>query len=193
MATEVTKYRFTVDDYQRMGQAGILSEDNRVELIDGEIVAMTPIGPRHCAAVDRANRAMVRGAGDTAIVRVQGSVRVNLFSEPEPDVVLLRPRTDFYASGHPGPADILLIVEIADSSLDYDRDVKAPLYARFGVHEYWLVDLNEERLSCYSEPEGGAYQAIQHYHRGQSVAPQLLPNCSVVVDDFLAEQMGRAI
>ena len=186
MPTEVTKYRFTADDYQRMGQAGILSEDDRVELIDGEIVAMMPIGPRHCAAVDRANRAMVMGAGDTAIVRVQGSVRLNLFNEPEPDLVLLLPRTDFYASGHPGPADILLIVEIADSSLDYDRDVKAAVYARLGVREYWLADLNDEWLSCYSAPEGGVYLKIQQYHRGQSVAPQLLPDCLVVVNDLLA-------
>ena len=90
--------------------------------VDGEIISMTPIGPRHCAIVDRATRAFVTKAGEAAIVRVQGSVRLNLYSEPEPDLVLLRPRADFYASGHPGPGDILLIVEVAQSSIDYDRE-----------------------------------------------------------------------
>jgi len=135
MSVAVSRRRFTADDYQRMGQAGILRAEDRVELIDGEIVAMTPIGPRHCASVDRATRAFVLKAGDSAIVRVQGSVRLDVFTEPQPDLVLLRPRADFYASQHPGPADILLIVEVAESSIDYDRDVKAGIYARAGVHE----------------------------------------------------------
>jgi|SRR5688572_10360128 len=117
MSVSVSKKRFTADEYQQMGQVGILSEDDRVELIEGEIIAMTPIGPRHCASVDRLNRAFVTGAGDSAIVRVQGSVGLNFYSEPQPDLVLLRPRTDFCVSAHPGPADILLIVEIAQSSI----------------------------------------------------------------------------
>jgi Uma2 family endonuclease len=186
MVVEITRRRFTADDYQRMGRAGILSRADRVELIDGEIVAMAPIGPRHCAAVDRANRTMVMLVGDRAIVRVQGSVRLDVFHEPEPDLVLLRPRKDFYASAHPGPSDILLIVEIAESSLEYDRRVKAPMYARLGVPEYWLADLVAEDLSCYSRPEGGAYQDVQQYHRGQIAAPRLLPDCSIAVDDLLA-------
>ena len=186
MAAEIIRRRFTADEYQRMGTAGILSEDDRIELIEGEIVAMSPIGPRHMAAVDRANRTLVMQAGDGAIVRVQGSVRLNLFTEPEPDLVLLRPRKDFYAWAHPGPDDILLIIEIADSSLKYDRDVKGPLYARLRVHEYWLADLNEERLSCYSAPQGIVYQQVEHYGRGRTVAPQLLPECSIAVDDLLA-------
>ena len=115
MLTAISRKRFRADEYQRMGQVGILSEDDRVELIDGEVVAMTPIGARHAACVDSVTRAMVIAAGDTAIVRVQSPVRLNLFTEPEPDVVLLRPRADFYAPRHPGPADVLLIVEIADS------------------------------------------------------------------------------
>ena len=186
MSVEISKRRFTADDYQRMGQAGILSRRDRVELIDGDVVAMTPIGARHCAAVDRTNRAMVMQAGDKAIVRVQGSVRLDLYHEPEPDLVLLRPKPDFYASGHPGPADILLIVEIAESSIDYDRDVKGTTYARLGVREYWLADLNEDLLSCYAEPRDGAYRSLQQYRRGQSVAPQLLPECVIAVDVLLS-------
>ena len=101
--------RFTADEYQRMGQVGILSEDDRVELIDGEVLAMTPIGPRHSSTVDRATRVFVAAAGERAIVRVQGPVRLNLYTEPEPDVLLLQPRADFYASRHPGPADVVLV------------------------------------------------------------------------------------
>jgi Uma2 family endonuclease len=130
-----SRKRFTADDYQRMGQVGILSEDDRVELIDGEIVAMTPIGARHNACVNCGMRALVRAAGDEAIVQAQGAIRLDLYHEPEPDLVLLRPRPDFYASRLPGRADIWLIIEIADSSIEYDRDVKARIYAESGIPE----------------------------------------------------------
>ena len=186
MAVEIIKRRFTADEYQRMGQTGILSTRDRVELIDGEVVAMTPIGLRHGAAVDRANRAMFIAVGDRAIVRVQGSVRLDLFHEPQPDLVLLAPRDDFYASAHPGPLDILLVIEIADSSLEYDRDVKAPMYARLGVVEYWLADLNGEQLICYIRPEGGVYRQVERHQRGETLRPRLLPDCPIALDDLLA-------
>ena len=187
MSVAVSRRRFTADDYQRMGQAGILSKNDRVELIDGEVVAMTPIGPRHCACVDRATRALVTRAGATAIVRVQGSVRLDLYTEPEPDLVLLRPRADFYASRHPGPDDILLIIEVADSSIEYDRDVKLAVYAQSRVSEYWLADLNANLLFCYSLPESSAYRNVRQYQRGESLAPQLLPECVIPADDLLIE------
>jgi Uma2 family endonuclease len=133
MPTPFTTKRFTADEYQRMGQVGILSQDDRVELIDGQVVAMTPIGMRHNACVSRATRALVFAAGEDAIVLPQGSVRLGSYHEPEPDLALLRPRADFYASRMAGPADILLIIEIADSSLEYDRDVKARIYATASV------------------------------------------------------------
>src|SRR5262247_2621397 len=130
MSVAVTRRRFTTDDYERMGKAGILRAEDRVELIDGEIVTKMTIGPRHHASVDRANRAFVMKAGESGIVRVQGAVVLNLFNAPEPDLVLLRPRPDFYASRQAAPADILLIVEVSETSIDFDRQVKAPLYAR---------------------------------------------------------------
>lgn len=185
MPVEVIKRRFTADDYQRMGQTGILSSEDRVELIDGEVVAMSPIGPRHSACIDRATRALVILLGDKAIVRIQSSVRLNRYNEPEPDVVLLQPQADFYASRLPGPADILLVIEVAESSLDYDREVKAPLYAGSGVPEYWIVDLNSNQLVCYSDPAGGAYRTPRHHRRGESVTPVLLPESSIVVDDLI--------
>lgn len=187
MASIVTRKRFTADEYQRMGQAGILTEDDRVELIDGEIVTMTPIGTRHNASVNRGMRALVRAVGDNAIVQSQGSVRLDSYSEPQPDLVLLRPRSDFYASRHAGPGDILLIIEIAESSIHYDRDVKTRIYAAAGVPEYWLVDLNTNLLSRYSLPERGAYRGVEEYRRGQSIAPMLLSTCVIDVEALLID------
>ena len=183
----VPKWRFTADEYQRMVQARILTKSHRVELIDGEIVAKMTIGPRHSASVDRTARAFFTKAGESAIVRVQGTVRVNLYSAPEPDVVLLRPRSDFYASGHPGPADILVIVEVAESSIDYDHEVKAVLYARSNVHEYWLVDRNENVVHRYLSPERDRYRTVHQYVRGQSLAPELLPNCVIATSELLVD------
>jgi Uma2 family endonuclease len=118
---------------------------------------------------------------------VQGSVRLNLYNEPEPDIVLLRPRADFYASRLPGPADILLIIEIAESSIDYDREVKARVYAGAGVPEYWLADLTRNLVTCYSDPAGAAYRNVRACHTGQSIAPGLLADCTIEVDVLLAQ------
>ena len=176
---------FTVDDYHRMWDVGILSPTDRVELIDGEIVTKMPIGPRHGACVDRATRALVTAVDTSAIVRVQGSVRLDLFNLLQPDVVLLRPSADFYASSHPGPADILLIVEVAESSIDFDRNIKRRVYAKAGVPEYWLVDLNEDVVCVFSEPTSGAYRAVTDYRREQSITPRLLPALAISAFDLL--------
>ena len=118
-------------------------------------------------------------------MRVQGPVRLSPYTEPEPDVVLLRPRADFYASAHPGPADVLLLVEVADSSIDFDRDVKAYVYAQSGVPEYWLVDLTEDRVVRYTLPAEGAYQLIEPLSPDARVAPGRLPRCLVRAGDLL--------
>src|SRR5262245_20137058 len=125
MALMLAKRRFTVDEYYRMAEVGILSARDRVELIDGEIVVMTPVGARHAACVTSATYALIPAAGDGAIVRCQAPVRLDVYYEPEPDLALLRPRDDFYTSRHARPGDVLLIIEIADSSIGYDREVKA--------------------------------------------------------------------
>jgi Uma2 family endonuclease len=157
MAITIARRRFTVADYHKMAETGILAYKERVELIDGEIVEMTPIGRRHMACVDRLNRFFVRALGDEAIVRVQGSLRLGEHSEPEPDLAILRPRADFYADSDAGPADTLLIVEVADTSEHYDRLVKVPLYARAGIPEVWLVDLNAATVTVYRQPAAGGY------------------------------------
>jgi Uma2 family endonuclease len=187
MSSEITRRLFTVEECYRMVEAGILRPDERVELIRGELIKMSPIGPRHGAAVDGATRAFVRLAGDNAIVRVQGTVVLDQLVAPEPDVVLLRPRDDFYVRKNPGGTDILLILEVADSSLDYDTSVKSALYAILGVPEYWVADLQNDRVLCYSEPEKDTehYKSICEVHRGDVVAPQLLPDCLLKIDILL--------
>ena len=187
MATMLTKKRFTADEYHHMAQVGILAPRDRVELIDGEIVVMSPIGSRHSACVACANRALINAVGEQAIVQPQGSVRLDLFYEPEPDLVLLRPQADFYATRHRTPGDVLLVIEVADSSLAYDRDMKAPIYAMAGIGEYWLADLIANAVWRYSNPERGTYQRVGRYHRGESIAPLELPTCVVPVDVFLME------
>lgn len=187
MSSELTRRLFTVDECYRMVEAGILRPDERVELIRGEIIKMSPIGPRHGAAVDGANRAFIRLAGDDAIVRVQGTVVLDQLVAPEPDLVLLRPRDDFYVKKNPGGPDILLIVEVADSSLDYDTNVKSALYAILGVAEYWVADLQNDRVLCYSDPvkDTEHYQTIREFHQGDILAPQLLPRCTMKADVLL--------
>jgi Uma2 family endonuclease len=187
MAATTTKRRVTADEYHRMVQTGLLREGDPVELIDGAVVVMHSIGPRHNACVAHANRALVRAAGDEAIVLPQGSVRLDLYYEPEPDLVLLRPRPDFYASRHAGPGDILLVVEVADTSLEYDREVKKPLYAAAGIPEYWLVDLNDNVVWRHRASERARYAAVDRFERGQTIAPQLLPSCAIAVDVLLTE------
>lgn len=164
---------------------GLLTEDDRVELIDGEIVKKMTTGPRHNACVDRANRALVIGAGDDAIVRVQGSIGLSFLTEPEPDLVLLRPQADFYAKSLPTPRDVLLIIEVADASLAFDRNRKRPLYAEAGVAEFWLVDLTTDTIFVHRDPEGRAYRTVEPRRRGDAIAPALLPHCEIRVDSLL--------
>src|SRR5262249_49655775 len=143
-----TRYRFKVNEYEQMVEFGILNENHPVELIRGEIVDKMHIGSRHAACVARANKLLGCSVRDQAIVWVQRPVRL-ADSEPEPDISLLRPRADFYAAPNPKPADVLLLIEVSDATLDFDRDVKGPLYAENGILEYWIVNLTDERLEVH--------------------------------------------
>ncbi len=168
-----------------MVDAGILHEDSPVELIEGEILEMSPIGRRHRAGVDRLTLLFVAGLGDAAIVRVQSSVSLGDRAEPEPDVVLLRPRADFYADADETPDDILLVVEVADSSLAYDRRTKAPLYARHGIPELWIVDLNRDWITRYVDPTPDGYAKTRVFRRGESLSPLAFPALTLTVDEVL--------
>ncbi|CRI66605.1 conserved hypothetical protein [Thiocapsa sp. KS1] len=153
-------FRVSVTDYHRMGETGILGPDLRTELIDGEIVEMPPIGHPHAGTVNLLANRLKEAVGPHAVVAVQNPVWLNDHSEPLPDIALLRPRPDYYRSAHPGPADVLLLAEVADSSLAYDREIKLPRYARAGIPEVWLVDLAGCRLAIHRQPTEDGYAEV---------------------------------
>ena len=192
MATAATKpaaptqRRFTVDEYHRMGEGGVFGEDDRVELLDGHIYDMSPIGSEHAACVDRLTKLFVLHADENAIVRVQSPVRLSEASEPEPDLALLAPRDDNYASRQPSPDDVLLVVEVADTSLPFDREVKQSLYAQAGIPELWIVNLEADWIEVYRTPQDMEYTAEQRYERDQSISPQHLSEGDpIAVNDVL--------
>jgi len=179
------RHRITVDEYHRMAAVGLIAPDARVELVDGEIIDMAPIGNEHNGVVDQLNRLCVYAAGDEAIVRVQGSVQLGRMSEPEPDLVLLRPRADFYRSEPAAGADMLLVIEVSDSSLRYDREVKVPLYARHGVPESWILDLQNDRLLVCGELSAGEYQRQTAVARPGRMSVAALPGLTVDLSEVL--------
>jgi Uma2 family endonuclease len=182
MAVQIQRWQFTVDDYARMLETGILSEDDRVELIDGEVRAMSPIGSVHAAIVKRLIAILTRLLGDSAIVSVQDPIRLNDYTEPEPDVAVLRLRDDYYAQGHPHPDNVLLVIEVADTSLDYDRDEKLPRYAAANLVETWLIDVAGQTVEQYWQPRNGKYLLKRLVERGDTIVAQSLPNLQIVVD-----------
>jgi Uma2 family endonuclease len=185
MAMELQRYRFTVDEYHKMGEAGIFDEDDRVELIDGEIIEMSPINPPHAWCVTRLNKLFVLGVGDEAIVNVQNPIYLDDGTEPQPDLSLLKP-IDFSGSkNHPGPSDILLVVEVAESTLGSDRKHKVPRYARAGIPEVWLINVKKAAMEVYSEPEDGKYQSVRMVGPGQTITLTMLPDVSIQTDGFL--------
>jgi Uma2 family endonuclease len=151
------RHRLTVADYYRMAEAGIFAPNARIELIEGEIIDMAPIGTRHRSAVMRLNALLAVATAPHAILSVQNPLRLSDLSEPEPDLMLLKPREDFYAAAHPSAADVLLLIEVADTSARYDREIKLPLYARHGVPELWIVDLEARVLRFCRAPVGETY------------------------------------
>jgi Uma2 family endonuclease len=179
------RHRFTVADYYKMAEAGILHEDDRVELIDGEIVEMAAIGPRHAACVARLTYVFGEGLRGRAIVWVQNPLHLGEYNEPEPDLVLARYRADFYASAHPGPEDALLVVEVADSSLLYDRTTKLPLYAQAGVPESWLVDLVHRRVHVHRDPARDGYRTVLTASGEDRLGPLALPDLVLTAAEIL--------
>ena len=178
-------HRFSVNDYEEMIEYGILTENDRVELIRGEILDKMPIGNEHASRVKRLNLIFVRQVGDRVIVSVQDPIRL-VDSAPEPDVALLRRVPDFYATVTPRPQDVLLLVEVSDSTLDFDRDIKRPLYAEAGIMEYWIVNLVDDCLEVHRGPQpDGTYQDVQILRRGQQVELVGLPGVIIAVADIL--------
>jgi Uma2 family endonuclease len=186
VVVQLIHHRFTRAEYHRMGEAGIIRPDARVELIDGEILEMSPIGRRHNAHVDRLAAHFFAAVDGRAIVRVQGSIVLGDTCEPEPDLALLRPRDDFYADTDATADAILLLVEVADSSEAYDRLTKTPMYARHSIPELWLVDLNRGLVTVSHDPSPAGYQTVRVYRPGETISPQSFPDIVISVDDVLA-------
>jgi Uma2 family endonuclease len=179
------KKLFTVEEYHHMFEAGVFGEGARVELVDGEVYEMAAVGSRHAACVDRLNRLFNSRADDEIIVRVQNPVELSDLSEPEPDIALLKFREDFYAGGHPKPDDILLAVEVSDTTLRHDTNVKLPAYARAGIPEVWIVDLNANTIHIHTGPKDGEYQRAARARRGESFESESLSGASVAANDIL--------
>lgn len=185
MSVQFQKRYFNVDEYYRMAEVGLLSPEDRVELIEGEIVEMSPIGSTHGGTVKRSSTFLRRELGDAVIVSVQDPIHLNDFSEPQPDLALLKPRGDFYSNSHPGPEDVLVVIEVADTSVAYDRNVKLPLYARAGIPEAWLMVLRKEVIEVHSQPKNGKYQKVQRLKRGKTLTSPTIPTFSCKVEDLL--------
>jgi hypothetical protein len=186
MAEAVTRRRFTIEEYHRMGETGILGDDERLELIAGHIVVREPIGSRHAGTVDRLNRLWTLRLAERAIVRVQNPVVLpNEASELQPDVLLLAPRADFYTESHPTPPDVLLLIEVADTSLLLDRRVKMPLYARGGIREAWLCDLTTGRVDVHRDVTRGRYASVRTLGSAQQLTAVAFPDIAVTVGELL--------
>ena len=153
----LTRHRLTVDHYHRMVESGILGPDDRVELVSGEVLDRSPIGSLHAAIVRALARWMAASVGDRAILSVQNPVLLDDASEPQPDLAILAPRVDCYAAAHPGPGDVLLVVEVAETSLAYDLGVKVPLYARHGIAEVWVIDAATRTTHRFRRPAPAGY------------------------------------
>lgn len=188
MAIEVAAARrlFTREEYHRMGEAGILKETDRVELIRGEIIEMSPIGPRHIAFVNNLNQLLVTRLGGRAIVSVQNPVALEEDTEPEPDLTVLRRRLPPYKEAEPATPDVLLLIEVGDTSLTYDRGTKLRLYAESGIPEYWVVDASAEAVEIHRGPGPGGYAETRRLTGSAAVSPQAFPDIAVPLADIFA-------
>ncbi|HVC93292.1 MAG TPA: Uma2 family endonuclease [Pirellulales bacterium] len=185
MSMTLVHHRFTVDEYEQMVECGILSERDRVELIRGEILEKMPIGERHAGCVNHLNSLLAAAVGKRAVVAIQNPV-IFPDSQPEPDVALLLPRDDFYKSVKPRPKDVLLVIEVADSTLDFDRDIKGAMYAQSGIQEYWILNLLDNCLEVHRQPQSdGTFRDVRTLPCGHSVEIATLPDVTVAVADVL--------
>ena len=185
METEVTRKLFTVDEFCRMGQIGIFGEESRLELIEGEILEMSAPGIRHVSCVNRASALFASRLASKAMFSVQNPVQLSNDTMPQPDIVLARPRDDFYSDRRISPADMLLVLEVSDTTLRYDRKRKMPLYAKWGVPELWIENLENDVVLVFRNPDPSGNANALTFHRGESIALAAFPEISFTVDELL--------
>ena len=184
MAVDVQRHKFTLEQYERMVAAGVLNEDDRVELIEGEIIEMAPNDPQHVSPI-RQIRRLFDGMGDRAVALVQMPIRVPPRSEPEPDLAIAVPPEERYLRRHPEPADLLLVVEVSHTTKRFDLNVKIPLYARSAIAEVWIVDVKAGHIEVFRDPTPDGYASVEVVGRGGSISPASFPDITVAVDDVL--------
>ncbi len=182
---QLERKRFTVTEFQRMVETGIIEEGSPYELLNGEIVHMASIGSKHASKVSRINAHLSKTLQQVHIIAVQNPIELGAFSQPEPDIAILHWQDDFYESGHPTAQDIYLLIEVSDTTLNYDRTHKLPIYAESGIAEYWIVNLLDNQIEVYRKPSGKIYQSIETFTKGQTLTIELLPNVTIAVDDLL--------
>lgn len=185
LPAETKRHRFTAEEYRAMGEAGVLGEDDRVELVGGEVVDMAPIGSRHLACVVALSHLLVEASGGRFFVSVQNPVRLGERDEPQPDLSLLGRKPNPGAEAPPGPKDVLLVVEVSDTTLSYDRNTKLPLYAGAGVPEAWIVDLAGRRIEVHHGPGPGGYRDLWAFGPGEKFSSAVVGGLSVPVDAVL--------
>jgi Uma2 family endonuclease len=176
----------TVDEWHRMADAGLFGQDARLELLDGEVIEMSPIHSPHAGCVNRLNRLLMAAVGSRAVIAIQNPVVIDNRSEPQPDLALLEPRNDDYSRSHATPSEILLLIEVSDSTLAYDRDRKGPYYGKTGVRECWIVDLAGERINVMRSPSAAGYRDVEVIGRGRDVSVGALPDVRLEVSAVLA-------
>jgi Uma2 family endonuclease len=182
---EIAKKLFTVEDYYRMAEVGILGPEDRVELIDGEILQMSPLGNKHIACSNRATMLFTEAFGRAVIVSVQNPLRLDTYNEPQPDIIILKPHPDFYESKRVSSEDALLVVEISDTSLVFDLKTKLAHYASSRVQEYWIEDLQHNLLLVFRGPAGSNYKESLTFRRGDRVSLLAFPDTTLKVEDLL--------
>jgi len=183
--SKVTPKRFRVEDFRKMTEVGILPEESGWEVIDGFLIDKMSIGSRHASTVKRLNKIFTNLVGNATIISVQDPIQIDDYNEPEPDIAILEPREDFYEKNHPLPQDVLLLIEVSDSTIEYDRGVKKTLYAEAGITEYWLVSLQANTIEVYSQPKNGNYRLARILESGETIEAVAVKNLKLQIDEIL--------
>ncbi|MCD9188849.1 MAG: Uma2 family endonuclease [Pyrinomonadaceae bacterium] len=185
MELAIKRFQFTVDDFNAMTEQGMFRPTDRLELIEGEIIEISPIGRLHARCVDLLNHFLNKYTAENVIIRAQSPIILDDLSEPQPDISILRFQADFYKQSHPKAADILLIIEVSDSTVEYDRTLKFPKYASAKIPEAWLINLEAERIEVHSNPKENIYGMVKIYQRGEEVLSETMPELKLKADDIL--------
>lgn len=185
VSSKITPKRFRVEDFRKMTEIGILTEESGWEVIDGYLIDKMTIGSKHASVVRRLEKILERSIGDSIIVSGQNPVHIDDYNEPEPDVALLKPSEDFYAASHPMPEDVLLLIEVSDSTVEYDREIKKRLYAEAEIMEFWLVNLKNETVEVYTQPKNGSYYSARILEEGETINSDSIENLTLAVAEIL--------